>query len=314
MFSLNQKIMHILSMFLSGRKTPDSSDSEALSTGNAVDSSAIPGVPTQEESEDIDLEGFVGIVRRLYGRYLPPYSSALHSRWQYLTACGKILCPEYRFKWPQLDWWQNQRFSTYLKHIGEEDGFNSDRRWMLGQLLRLTQAVSGDVAECGTYNGGGAYLLLRWCKEEKKKLYIFDSFEGLSEPDAKHDDAEYWHRGSLNANEDTVKRTLAELDAEDVYKLYKGWIPERFKEVEERRFSFVHIDVDLYQPTRDSIRFFYPRVNPGGIIVCDDYGSGLCPGATEAIDLYLRDKPEKMIAQSGGAGFLIKGCATASQI
>jgi hypothetical protein len=46
----------------------------------------------------------------------------------------------------------------------------------------------------------------------------------------------------------------------------------------------VHIDVDLYQPTRDSLAFFYPRLVKGGVIVMDDYGFKTCPGATRAAE------------------------------
>ncbi|HBH79257.1 MAG TPA: hypothetical protein DDY39_05465, partial [Nitrospira sp.] len=65
---------------------------------------------------------------------------------------------------------------------------------------------------------------------------------------------------------------------------YKGWIPDRFPEVKERRFAFVHIDVDLYQPIMDSLKFFFPRLLPGGIIVVDDYGYSIFPGAKKAVD------------------------------
>jgi O-methyltransferase len=67
----------------------------------------------------------------------------------------------------------------------------------------------------------------------------------------------------------------------------------------------VHIDVDIYEPTRDSMAFFYPRLNDGGIIICDDYGFKSYPGATKAVDEFLRDKPEKMVALNDGGGFMI---------
>ena len=92
--------------------------------------------------------------------------------------------------------------------------------------------------------------------------------------------------------------------------LLPGWIPERFAEVRDKTFCFVHIDVDLYQPTKDSIAFFYPRMQPGGIILCDDYGFTTCPGATKAVDEYLGGKLEKMISLCSGGGFMIKGCMT----
>ena len=77
-----------------------------------------------------------------------------------------------------------------------------------------------------------------------------------------------------------------------------------------KQFSFVHVDVDLEQPTRDSIEFFYDRLTIGAIFLCDDYACTTCPGATAVIDEYLKAKPEKMIRLPGGGGFFIKGTKT----
>lgn len=78
----------------------------------------------------------------------------------------------------------------------------------------------------------------------------------------------------------------------------------------DRKFSFVHIDVDLAEPTLASLAFFYPRMQAGGIIVCDDYGISTCVGATRAIDEFLTDKPERMVSLPDGGGFLIAGVVT----
>jgi hypothetical protein len=134
---------------------------------------------------------------------------------------------------------------------------------------------------------------------------MFDSFEGLSAPVAT--DGPYWHRGDLSRGEDVLKRNLSGFAD---YHIYKGWIPERFSEIADRTFSFVHIDVDLYQPTLDSMKFFYPRLNRGGILVCDDYGFQTCPGATQAVSEFLAEQTEAMIALPDGGGFLIKDVAT----
>jgi hypothetical protein len=89
--------------------------------------------------------------------------------------------------------------------------------------------------------------------------------------------------------------------------IMRGWIPSRFAEVAEKKFSFVHIDVDLEKPTRDSLEFFYPRLSDGGILLCDDYGFDTCPGVTAAIDEFLALKPEKPIQLDAGGCFFIKG-------
>lgn len=231
-------------------------------------------------------------------------------RFEALRSVGKVVLPEYRFRWPQIAWWDNADFNAYLQRFKELDGMNTDHRWMLGQLMRLTEDVPGDTAECGVFEGAGSYLICtlnRMVAKQHRVHHVFDSFEGLSSPESV--DGSHWTKGDLACGEESVSKNLVEF-ASDVV-LHKGWIPERFSDVQGRRFSFVHIDVDLYQPTLDSVRFFYPLMNDGGVIVCDDYGFTSCPGATQAIDEYLADKPEKMLSLSCGAGFLLKGCATA---
>ena len=107
----------------------------------------------------------------------------------------------------------------------------------------------------------------------------------------------------MASDEAIIRDTLRDFD----YVVYhKGWIPEKFHEVEDRRFSFIHIDVDLYQPTLNSLAFFYPRTTLGGIILSDDYGFITCPGQKRAMDLFFSDKPEEIVALPTGQGFIIK--------
>lgn len=239
--------------------------------------------------------------RRLTGR-------AAADRFYVLRDLAGILRPDYRFKWPQMTWWADESFNDYLRRFDETQGMNTDRRWMLRQLLRLVDAVSGDTAECGVFSGSSSYLI---CQANQnagvagKTHHMFDSFQGLSGPGS--EDGDHWQAGDLACSVDTVRGNLRDFD-QTAY--YPGWIPDRFGDVESLEFSFVHVDVDLYQPTRDSIAFFHPRMSQGGIIVVDDYGFSSCPGATQAVDEFLADKEEQMLPLSGGGGFLIKGVRT----
>lgn len=246
-----------------------------------------------------------GLARRIeiakWNRFEP-------ARFALLVRLARLLVPSYRFKFPQLDWWRDDAFTAYLKRFGELDGQNTDRRWMLHQLLRLVADVPGDTAECGVYQGAGSFLILKAnvAAAQTRHHYMFDSFEGLSRPSS--EDGSYWRRGDLAASDAVLAGKLAGCTG---YSVMKGWIPARFAEVDERRFAFVHIDVDLYQPTRDSLAFFYPRMGEGGIIVVDDYGFSTCPGATRAVDEVLMGETEQMVALPDGGGFVIKGRRTA---
>jgi hypothetical protein len=218
--------------------------------------------------------------------------------------------PAYKFRWPQMNWLEQKTFWDYIDRLDNARGVNADRKWALAQLFRLCIDLPGDTAECGVFNGSSSLLICEAIKrlgKIDKTHHLFDSFEGISEPGDK--DGSYWSKGNLTCSEEQALSNLA--DYRTFVASHKGWIPDRFAEVQDCKFCFVHIDVDLHQPTRDSLEFFYPRMSDGGIIVCDDYGFTTCPGATEAFDVFLADKPEAILALPGGGGFMIKGKPTA---
>ena len=200
-------------------------------------------------------------------------------------------------------WRDDKKFEEY--YVGfEGDNYHSiDRKYTVNQFLQLTKNVQGDTVECGSYKGATSYLICEFIQQhgQSKEHHIFDSFEGLSKPEK--EDGAYWKQGDLTTSEDICRNNLS---AFNFVKYYKGWIPVRFPELTEKKFSFVHIDVDLYQPTLDSISFFYERLNKGGIIICDDYGFSSCLGARKAMDDFFREKPETVIMLTTGQSFIVK--------
>jgi hypothetical protein len=236
-------------------------------------------------------------------------SKSVGRRHDALRLFADTLFSDYRLAWADWDWCKDKTFNEYLDKFGERGGFNTHRKWTLSQLLRLTSAVEGDTAECGVFKGASSYLICEATQGQSRLHHLFDSFEGVSAPSK--EDNDYWTKGDLSAAEAIARENLAPFI--DRVRFLKGWIPTRFGEVADRKFSFVHIDVDMYDPTRDSLAFFYDRTSEGGIILCDDYGSSFCPGATKACDDFLRGKPEKMIALADGGAFIIKGVKTADR-
>ena len=168
-----------------------------------------------------------------------------------------------------------------------------DRFFSLVQLFRKTLALEGMVAECGCFRGLSSYLLCSTLQQadaafDGRGYRIFDSFAGLSAPsqeDAIEGEGAQVGRlrhmtraGNFAASLDKVKAALSAFPRIDYF---PGWIPAAFPQEDGVRYRFVHVDVDVYQPTRDSIEYFYPRLVPGGVIVCDDYN---WPGARQAIE------------------------------
>jgi len=85
---------------------------------------------------------------------------------------------------------------------------------------------------------------------------------------------------------------------------YKGLFPSTANPIKNKNFSFVHLDLDLYEGTLDSIKFFYPRMSKGGIILTHDYKSA--QGVKKAFDGFFKDKPEPLIEMSGSQCLIVK--------
>ena len=224
-------------------------------------------------------------------------------RYYAMERLGNMFNPHFHFTEFGEIWREDKKFEAwYAGFVG--DNFHSiDRKYTVNRFLQLLTNVPGDTVECGAYKGATSYLICAYIQQQAQPRthHIFDSFEGLSSP--KTADGLYWKKGDLATDEESCRNNLA---AFGFVKYYKGWIPDRFDEVKDKQFSFVHIDVDLYQPTLDALSFFYERLNKRGILICDDYGFSTCPGTTKAMDDFFKDKPEMVIMLTTGQAFIIK--------
>lgn len=188
------------------------------------------------------------------------------------------------------------------------------RHFVLRNVLSNVGSGLGEVAECGCWRGLSSYQIASdldgW---EEPVFHIFDSFAGLSEfreldgeLHSRSEEERAARREEFSCDLDVVKSNLS---CFPFIQYYKGWIPDRFREVADRSFAFVHIDVDMYQPTKDSFLFFFPRLVSGGAMVFDDYGFPGFPGARRAVDECLDKIPSHtyfFVPTPCGSAFLIK--------
>jgi hypothetical protein len=215
-------------------------------------------------------------------------------------------------------WYMDEGYMTAWSMYPETSNQFRDKEYQLFQLAKSVANLEGDTAECGVFRGKGSFLICKALQESRPFTHhAFDSFEGLSAPSEedkqfkydtgklviKEEDIKVWQENDLSVGLDTAKINL---QAFDFIKYYKGWIPERFDEVADKQFKFVHIDVDIYEPTKQSLEFFYPRVVSGGIILCDDYGWVDCPGAKKAMDDFFSDKSESVVHLTTSQGLVVK--------
>ena len=156
--------------------------------------------------------------------------------------------------------------------------------------LFATQKISGSIAEGGVFQGEFACEINRVFP--KQKLYLFDTFTGFDKRDIaieeKNNFSEYGEAHLSTTSEELVLSKLPH--AENVI-IRKGYFPETAEGIEDR-FCFVSLDFDLYLPTLAGLKYFYPKMVSGGIILVHDYFSEGYRGVKEAVKEFLKKNGE----------------------
>ena len=176
---------------------------------------------------------------------------------------------------------------------------NGCEAYFLMSCVTATANVEGEIAEVGVFRGGSAKLIAE--VKGDRELHLFDSFGGLPEL-TEPDPGPLFRPGQFHAREADVRRYLSSFTR--VF-IYKGWFPGTAERVAAMKFSFVHLDVDLFEPTRDALEFFYPRLSRGAVLVSHDYN--YAAGVRRAFDEFFRGRPENVLQQPGGTQcFIVK--------
>ncbi len=167
-------------------------------------------------------------------------------------------------------------------------------------ILSLVKQVvdrDGDLAECGVYRGATLIPLGLYLKQHgiQKTLYGLDSFEGFGDVNYGGAVETAYITKHGNLSDTSYNMVQAMVDRFGLTKqtpLVRGFFDKTLSTIKDRRFCFVHLDVDLYNSYMVCLKFFYERMMPGGIILLDEYNDPPFPGCNRAVDEFLADKPE----------------------
>lgn len=156
------------------------------------------------------------------------------------------------------------------------------------------KGISGAVAEAGVNRGDFAEYINKYFYD--RQLYLFDTFSGFDERDLAiereiGDDA--FLNSSFNSgecfkmgNEDMVIKRMSHPSK---CVIRKGYFPDSAEGLGNIEFCFVNLDMDLYKPILEGLRFFYPRMVKGGAILVHDYINERLPGVALAVSEYEKE-------------------------
>jgi hypothetical protein len=173
--------------------------------------------------------------------------------------------------------------------------------------------IPGSIVECGVWKGGMAAALAELSKN-KKRIHLFDSFEGL--PPAREIDGE----GALRYQRETTSPgyfdncradesfaiAAMKLANHNDYVIYKGWFENTLSQYNDGPISILRLDGDWYDSVKACLDVLYPHVSVGGLVIIDDYYPW--DGCARAIHDYLsQHKLASRIRQwNGQVAYLLK--------
>lgn len=180
----------------------------------------------------------------------------------------------------------------------------------------VQSGVCGDVVECGVWKGGSMMAAARTLiqnDETNRRLWLYDTFAGMNPPGQR--DVDY-HGVAASKLLDESDREQADsvwccagLDEVKENLLSTGYPTSKMKfivgEVEStlvsdvandqnelpEKIAILRLDTDWYESTRIALHQLYPRLQPGGILIIDDYGHW--KGCREAVDEYFSEFEER---------------------
>lgn len=164
-------------------------------------------------------------------------------------------------------------------------------------LAKNCLGVKGDYVEFGCYKGDTSLLLAEVIREkEGKRLWIYDSFEGLPEKTEEDNSVlgENFRGGELAVTKREVKERFLRAGL-PVPKIKKGWFSDLTEVDLPERIAFAFLDGDFYESIKDSLRLVEPRMSEGGVIVIHDYNNPALPGVKKAAEEIMGDKSVRVV-------------------
>lgn len=164
----------------------------------------------------------------------------------------------------------------------------------------INNNVLGDVVEFGCYMGKTSVCIADLLKKygDKKRFYVYDSFEGL--PDKTKEDfsalGNDFKKGELLASKKEFIKNIRRHNL-TMPIIKKAWFCDLRKSDVPTNISFAFLDGDYYDSIKDSFSIIADNLSDEAVIVVDDYGNDALPGVKKAVNEWLAKNLKYKIKQ-----------------
>jgi O-methyltransferase len=190
-------------------------------------------------------------------------------------------------------------------------GFTLVDRYRCFELWTLVEQSSkledGSIIEVGVWRGGTGALIAKQATNcgITNPVYLCDTFTGVVKASPK--DSTYKGGEHADASRQIVEDLIFNQMKLDNVQILEGIFPDQTSYViEQQKFRFCHIDVDVYQSAKDVVDWIWDKMVHGGIIVYDDYGFEKCNGVAKYVEEQIKYKDRLVLHNLNGHAVVVK--------
>lgn len=199
-------------------------------------------------------------------------------------------------------WLTDKRFLVTTEQVRLHTLVDRLRCYELWSLVQQSAKLgSGALIEVGVWRGGTGCLIA--AASGGSPVYLCDTYKGVV--NAGDMDTRYKGGEHSDTSIETVQKLVDSMGLPSVH-ILSGIFPQETGHLVAETFRFVHLDLDVYTSTKESLDFIWPRLVSGGIVVFDDYGTHGCEGVTRLVNEVAKESDRLFVYNANGHGILIK--------
>lgn len=203
-------------------------------------------------------------------------------------------------------WLEDESFIKVYNSIINNTLVDQYRCYELWHLAQQATKISGDFIEIGVWKGGTGALVAKQIQQlGNQKIYLCDNFHGCVK--STNNDSTYRGGEHADCSQEEVQNLLNKLDINNAT-ILSGIFPEETSYLipPDTKFSFCHIDVDMYQSAKDITDYIWNKMSIGDMIIHDDYGIPLVDGITICVNEQMQKSDRIIIHNINGHAVIVK--------
>lgn len=212
------------------------------------------------------------------------------------------------------DFLRGKAFMDAYEGAAVQTGYRHPAPWRVyvncWAIRRALQEGEGDLVECGTWLGFTALAGMIYSgffeNNRGKQFFLVDSWEGVDESNMLPEESIRYVLGKKEKYCGIFPEIERRFSDKPGVVLVKGFVPQTLQKIDSQLISYLHIDMNAANPEVAALKYFWPRLGQGAVVVLDDYGFRGHQAQKDAIDALCIELGTEVLSLPTGQGLILK--------